>query len=157
MDQAFKLTDRVLTTRLALADIAARGVPTYELLHPADQRPRLAIEMFRRFANGSACASTLEGAHLAAHKAADRHEHSTPSWSIAHGAVMASTPAQMPDHVDAILDDIAAAIAAKGDGDTELLRYMRERRWQIARLIARGVNPTVEDWPVNAGVKDSAL
>jgi hypothetical protein len=57
------------TARLFACDCAERVLPLFELAHPDDSRPRVAIETARRFANGEATSDELAAAGAAAEPA----------------------------------------------------------------------------------------
>ena len=101
-------TDR--TARLFAADCAERVLPIYERQQPVDERPRRAIEVARRFANGDATRDELNAAGDAA-------------WAAARDAARAAARAAAWD----------AAWAAARDAARDAA-WDAERQWQARRL-----------------------
>jgi hypothetical protein len=94
--------------RLLACDCAERVLPIYEAAHPGDLRPRLAIEVARRYARGEATAEELEAARMGAAAA-----YGGASGAAAYAAYAATTA--------------HAAYAAHAAIDAE-------RQWQTARV-----------------------
>jgi len=59
------------TARLFLCDLAEKVLPIYESAYPSGDRPRKAIEIARRFANGNASKEELDAARDAASASAN--------------------------------------------------------------------------------------
>jgi len=101
------------TARLFACDCAERVLPLYEAQYP-DDRPRKAIEVARRYAEGAATREELAAAWYAAEEAAWYAARRDASWAAAWAAREAAGDATR-----------AAARAAAWDA---------ERQWQAGRL-----------------------
>ena len=75
------INDRTL--RLFAADCAERVLPIFEAAYPNDDRPRQAIEVARRYANGDATSAHLAAAAWAAWAAADSADAAADSADAA--------------------------------------------------------------------------
>jgi hypothetical protein len=82
------LDDRML--RLCACEFAERALPLWESAHPDDMRPREAIEVSRRFANGEATRKELRAAAEAAERLA---QAKAAAWSAAWSAAEAAAEA----------------------------------------------------------------
>jgi hypothetical protein len=118
------------TARLFACDCAERVLPLFELAHPDDSRPRVAIETARRFANGEATSDELAAAGAAAEPAG------AASWAAAGAASCATGDAVRAAAVSAGAASWAAARAAR-DAAVSARDAARaaERQWQARRLI----------------------
>ena len=105
--------DRV--ARLFACDCAERVLPIYEKDYPKDKRPRQAIEVARRYAEGKASDSELAAARAAAWAAAR-----AAAWDAARAAAWDAARAAARD---AAMDATWAAARAA------------ERQWQAKRLM----------------------
>lgn len=103
------------TARLFACDCAERVLPIYERDYPNESRPRMAIEMARRFAKGNATRKDLAAARDAAWDAA-RDSARAAAWVAAWVAAL-----------DAALE--ATEWAAASDA-----AWATERAWQFHRL-----------------------
>jgi hypothetical protein len=101
------------TARLFAADCAEHVLPLFEAKYPKDKRPREAIEVARRFANGEATREELAAARDAARDAA---------WAAAWDAAWAAAAAR----------DAAFIAAAAWNAWNAALQ--KELAWQHARL-----------------------
>ena len=117
--------DRV--ARLFACDCAERVLPIYEKDYPKDKRPRQAIEVARRYAEGKASDS-----ELAAARAAAWDEAWTAAWDAARTAAWdAAWDAAWAAARDAAGDAAwAAAWDAAGDAAGD-----KEHKWQVKRLM----------------------
>ena len=114
-------SDRI--ARLFACDCAERVLPIYEKDYPKDKRPRQAIEVARRYAEGKASDSELAAAWTAARAAA---------WDAAWTAARAAAWAAAWDAAwDAVWD---AARDAAMDA-TWAAAWAAERQWQAKRLM----------------------
>ena len=111
------------TARLFACDCAERVLPIYERDYPGDMRPRDAIAVARRFANGEATSRELCAAEAAAGDAA-RAAAWDAAWAAAGDAARAAAGAAAWDAAEAAAGD--AAEAAAGDA-----------AWDAARAAAR--------------------
>jgi len=121
--------------RLFACDCAERVIPIWEVAYPDDPRPRAAIAVARRYANGQATDDELADAASAAWAAAG---DAWAAWAAepaaapaAEAAAWAAVDAAWDAAVDAAWDaawaaDVAAEAAARAS----------ERAWQRARLAA---------------------
>lgn len=107
------------TARLFACDCAERVLYLFEARHPDDGRPRKAIEIARRYAEGKATVEALDAAWAAAEDAAGaaRATAREAAWAAAGAAWAAAEDAAW-----------AAADAAR----TAALNA--ERQWQVGRL-----------------------
>ena len=78
-----KLDDRKL--RLFACDCAERALPFFEKSYPNDKRPRISIEMARKFANGEVTNEEMTAAWAAAEVAAE-----VAAWDAARDAARAA-------------------------------------------------------------------
>jgi hypothetical protein len=122
------------TARLFAADCAERSLRYYEREYPNDQRPRQAITVARRFANGQATTNELDTAWAAAWAAAGaaagaaaRAAAGAAAWAAAGAAAWAAAG----DAAGAAA--WAAAWAAAGAAAWAAARD-DERAWQANRL-----------------------
>lgn len=77
--------------RLMACDFAFEVLPIFEKAFPGDNRPRLAIETARRFANGLASSEEIAEAWLAAAVARSAAATEAEAWSAAtEAAIMAA-------------------------------------------------------------------
>ena len=106
--------DRI--SRLFACDCSERVLPIFEKQYPEDKRPRQAIEVARRFANGKATLKEIEAASLAAHAA-----YSAAYWAAYAAAYWAAYAAYAA--YAACLAAQAACLAAQAAGSAE-------REWQ---------------------------
>ena len=102
------------TARLFAADCAERVLPLFEARSPGDTRPREAIAVVRRFANGDATRDELAAARDAAEAAAG-----VAAWDAAEAAAGAVA--------------WAAARVGSGEGGREAA-WAAERDWQAQHL-----------------------
>ena len=114
------------TQRLFACDCAEHVLSIYEREYPDDGRPRKAIEVARRFADGEATPEELAAAERAAWAAA-RAAAERAAWAAARDAAERAAWAAARD---AARD---AAWAAAWDAAWDAARAA-ERAWQIARL-----------------------
>ena len=93
-----RITERVeawdeRTARLFLADCAEHVLPLFERIQPTDPRPREAIAVARRYANGEATRKELAAAGAAAWAAARAAARAAEvNWQARHLADMLSLP-----------------------------------------------------------------
>jgi len=131
------------TARLFACDCAERVLPLFEGEHPADTRPREAIETARRYANGEATVKELAAARVAA--GAARYAVKAGAWDAwdARYAVKATTWAAGGVAWDAAGDatwDAAGDARYAVKATTWATRaatwatWDAEREWQYARL-----------------------
>jgi hypothetical protein len=104
--------------RIFACDCAERALPAFEAEHPGDDRPRRAIEVARRFADGDATMAEMQDAQAAAEAAAGDTGYA--AGYAARGA--AQYTAQYAAR--------AAARAAAAGADA----WTTEREWQESRL-----------------------
>ena len=106
------------TARLFACDCAEHVLPIYEQDYPDDNRPRHAIEVARRYANGEATVQELTAARDAAWDAGpaakDGWDATRPAWDATWAAAWA-----------AAADAVVAVGPAAG---------YAERKWQAAKL-----------------------
>ena len=131
------------TGRLFACDCAEHVVPIYESYTPGDQRPRQAVTVARRFANGEASIAELAAAGTAA-RAAARDAGGDTAGDAAWAAAWAAAYAAGGDTAgDAAWDAAyaagtaarAAASAAGGDTGGEWRGGCAEWWWQTERLM----------------------
>lgn len=126
--------------RLFACDCAERALPLFELVYPQDQRPREAILVARRYADGQATYTELDAARVAAWDAvgdaataaawdAAGATARTPAWEAARTAAWAASRADAWDAARAA--PWAASRAAAWDAAWEA-----ETLWQTNRLEA---------------------
>ena len=115
--------------RLFACDCAEQVLPLFERDYPEDKRPRMAIEMARRFANGKATREELDAAWAAAMAAA---------WAAAVDAARGAA-------VDAArVAAMAAAWAAAADAAADAAMYAAmdaARAYQADKLRSYFPNP----------------
>ena len=118
-------SDRI--ARLFACDCAERVLPIYEKDYPKDKRPRQAIEVARRYAEGKASDSELAAARAAARAAAwdaagaaARAAAWDAAWTAAWAAAGAAAGAAARTAAWAATRDAARAA---------------ERQWQVKRLM----------------------
>ena len=122
--------------RLFACDCAERVLPIYEAQHRDDQRPREAIAVARRFANGEATRDALDAARAAAWDAAG-----DAAWAAAGDAAWDAARAAAGAAAGDAAGDAAwnaawaAAWAAAGDAAWDAA-WDAERSWQGARFQA---------------------
>ena len=115
----------------------------FEGAHPADQRPRLAIEQARAWARGEITMTQARTAAYAAHAAA--REASGPAREAARAAGHAVSVAHMADHeLGAAAYAIRAVRAAAGPDDRDEVGRA-ECRWQRAQLPAEVRDLVLDD------------
>jgi hypothetical protein len=109
------------------ADCAEHVLPCFEALHPADDRPRRAIEACRTWARtGAFRMAEVRRDSLAAHAAARDADAESAARFAARAAGQAVATAHVPSHaIGAAWYGAKAADAAGVPG---------EREWQYARL-----------------------
>lgn len=101
--------------RLFACDCAERVLPIYEAQYPQDTRPRNAIEVSRRYANGEATEQEFDAAWSAAYAAAGA------AWAAARAAARAAEGAAARAAWAAVDAWAAAWYAARSaGGDAEL-------------------------------------
>ena len=141
--------------RLFACDCAERALPIFELLYPQDQRPREAILVARRHADGQATYKELDAARVAAAAATDaagaaRVATRAATWTAAAGAatdaaaraatwVVARVARVATRDAARAAADAAAATWAAADAATDAARDAArdaERLWQTNRLEA---------------------
>ena len=111
------------TARLFAADCAERVLPIYEREHPGDDRPRQAIEVARRCANGDATDDERAAAWAAAWNAA---------WNAARVAAGVAASAAAWDAASAAAWDAARAAASAAATDAAW-----DAAWDAARAATR--------------------
>jgi hypothetical protein len=119
LDRGIYLLCGEAVNRLLACDFAEHVLPIYEAAHPGDMRPRLAIEVARRYAIGEATAEDLEAARNGAADAA----YTTTAAAYADVAFAAAIAADDDTY-------FAAAIAA----DASDAASDAGRQWQTARV-----------------------
>lgn len=132
--------DRVL--RLIACDCAERVLPLYERAHPGDPRPRRAIEVSRRYADGLASLNELrEARRRAAYTAADSAAASYDDAACAACAAAISAARAAADSAAASYADAYAAYAAERRAQAEIVRrrvpwsHMRDALRPIAEVL----------------------
>lgn len=122
------------TARLFACDCAERVLHLYERRYPGDRRPRKAIEVARKYANGQATGNSLPAAWDAAWYAALDAAWAAraaalaagdATWEAARDAARAASDAAKAAAWEAVWDARAASEAAKAN----------EYKWQTARLM----------------------
>ncbi len=109
------------TARLFAADWAEHVLPLFEAAHPDDDRPRRAIAVARRFADGAASAEELDAAGAAAWAASTAVIAARGSWAPARAAAAAAWPTAW---------------------DTAWAARDAERKWQTQHLLELlGIEP----------------
>jgi hypothetical protein len=128
--RAFKPDHRILA--LWAADCAEHVLAFFEEKHPADQRPRKALETCRNWAvTGEFHMADIRKASLDSHAAA-REAKDDAACFAARAAGQAVATAHVPTHaLGAAIYGIKAAIAHSGKVEDGLVG---ERRWQLQRL-----------------------
>ncbi len=127
------------TARLFAADCAEHVLPLFEKRYPNDARPRQAIDVARRSANGEATREEMAAAWDAAWDAAGdaagaaaRAAAGDAAWAAARAAAGAAARAAAGDAARAVAGvaagDAAGAAARAAAGTAEL-------KWQTARLM----------------------
>jgi hypothetical protein len=115
------------TARLFACDCAERVLPIYEKKYPDDKRPREAIAVSRRYADGKATKEELAAARDAAWDAA-RAAAGAAAGDAARAAAWAAA-------WDAARDAAWAAARAAAWDAAWAAAWAAERKWQTARLI----------------------
>ena len=122
------------TARLFACDCAERVLPIYERDYPGDMRPRDAIAVARRFANGEATSRELCAAEAAAGDAA-RAAARAAAWDAAGAAAGdAAEAAAGAAAWDAAWDAAWAAARAAARAAAWAAAWAAERAWQSERL-----------------------
>lgn len=115
-------------------DCAKRVLPYFEERHPADNRPRRAIETGRKWIKtGVFKMAEIRGASLSAHAAARAADAGSAARSAARAAGQAVAAAHVPAH--AIAAALYAATAVRDAHETDPA-VVAERLWQYRRLLA---------------------
>jgi len=131
-------TDR--TQRLFACDCAEHVLRHFEEKYPADPRPREAIAVARRYANGDASDDELAAANVSAWAAARITSKTTTDTARAAVWAAADTTADIPAEAaktaanDAIRAAAWAAVKTTWDAAWDAARAT-ERQWQITRLL----------------------
>jgi len=117
------------TARLFAADCAERVLPIFEAACPDDDRPRRAIEVARRYANGRATGEEMRVAATAAGAAtlSAAGDAAWAAWAARDAAWAATWAAKYAAWVAAVAAKVAAGDTARDARDTE-------RAWQADRL-----------------------
>lgn len=118
-------------SRLLACDCAGRVLPIYEAQYPEDDRPRKAIEIARRYANGEVTLDELSAARDAVIDAS-RAVAVDAVWYAAWAAAWAASGDSKVVAMHASQNATWAAWAA-----TQAIRvaaYVAERKWQEQRL-----------------------
>lgn len=123
---AFRDTPDHHALALWAADCAEHVLHLFEVQHPADQRPRLAIEAARAWSRGHLPMTQARTAAFAAHAAA-RGASTPAACAAARSAGHAAATPHVPTHAPH-----AAAYALKAA--TESGSDHNEREWQEVRL-----------------------
>ncbi|MDE1946260.1 MAG: hypothetical protein KGH93_03660, partial [Patescibacteria group bacterium] len=135
------------TARLCAVDCAERVLPIFEAAHPGDSRPREAIAVARRCADGLATVEELDAARAAAESAAWYAAESaaeSAAWAAAESAAWAAESAagsaawyaaESAAGSAARAAAESAAWSAAGSAAAATIRSAGERRWQSDRLI----------------------
>ena len=123
-----------VSMRLAAADIAERVLPIFYKVHPKDNRPSLAIQAARDFANGKIDAAARAAAQAAAQAAAGdaawraaqavaRDAAQVAAWTAARDAAQAAAQTAAWDAAQvaaqAVARDAAKVAARAGSWDAE--------------------------------------
>ena len=117
-----RITERVAawderTARLFAADCAERVLPVFERERPGDNRPREAIAVARRYANGAATREDLAAARVAA---GDAEGAAWAAWAAWTAGAWAARAARVAARVAGAAESaraarVAARVAATGD------------------------------------------
>ena len=123
------------------ADCAEHVIQNFETLHPADDRPRRAIEAARAWARGEITMMMARAAAVKTHAAA-RDSHHPSAVAAARAAGHAAGTAHSIRHArGAAAYAIVSVVAAKTAKDQDSA-VIAERKWQIAKLGRRKVAAT---------------
>jgi len=121
------------TLALWAADCAEHVLPHFDALHPADDRPRRAIEAARAWACGEMTMMMARAAAVQTHAAARASDHPA-AVAAARAAGHAAATAHSIRHArGAAAYAIVAAMAAT-TADEQQSAATAEREWQIAQL-----------------------
>ena len=80
-------TERNRIARLFACDCSERALPSFEKQYPEDKRPRLTIEVARRFTNGMATSAELAAAQEAAYAAVCQASYYAAVCQASYGTV----------------------------------------------------------------------
>jgi len=115
--------------RLFAADCAEHVLPIFEKKYPKDNRPRLAIQAARAFAEGKISAKAMleaRSAYAAAY--ADAYAYAADAAAAAAAAYAAA------DAADAAYAAAAAYAAVADAADAAYAAGQKERQWQVSKL-----------------------
>jgi hypothetical protein len=122
------------TARLFAADCAERVLPLFERERPDDPRPRAAISVARRFANGDATRDELDAARDAARDAVWDAARDA-AWAAARDAARAAAGTAARDAAWDAAGDAAGAAAWAAAGDAaRAAAGTAECAWQQSHL-----------------------
>ena len=128
------------------ADCADRVLWVFTALDPRDDRPRVAIELARRWAAGEAKVAEARAASVAAHAAARAVDGGARLAARAAGHAVAT--AHMADHALGAAYYALLALRAEYPGDASVVDA--ERRWQLEVLPAAIADLVRDDMRVRA-------
>jgi len=117
------------------ADCAEHVLPLFTAGHPADDRPRRAIEAARAWSRGKAPVGEARAAAVAAHAAA-RGASDAAACEAARAAGHAAGGAHMADHELGAAAYAIKAVRSASPAPAARLAGEREYRWQRERLPA---------------------
>jgi hypothetical protein len=122
-----------LTLARWAAECAGRVLPYFEEQHPADARPRQAIEAGRAWGRGEIRVGEARAASVAAHAAA-REVGSPAARAAARAAGQAAAVAHMAGHARHAAGYAVKAVAAAAPSTDADAAAAREREWQRQNL-----------------------
>ena len=128
--------------RLFAADCAEHVLPIFEKKYPKDNRPRLAIQAARAFAEGKISANAMLEARSAAYAAyavadavADAAAYAAAYAAYAYAAYAAYAVADAAAYAAyAVADAAAYAAAAYAAAADAAAARQKERQWQVLKL-----------------------
>ena len=139
MDKSIEeLASRTNHRKLAIwaADCAERVLPYFEDRHPADNRPRKAIEATRAWAQtGVFKMAEVRRDALAAHAAAREVEEDDAARSAARAAGQALATAHVSRHAIAAAVYAATAVRDAANSSDADAATAKERNWQYQHLL----------------------
>jgi Imm-5 like putative immunity protein len=136
------------TLALWAADCAEHVLFHFEAIHPADDRPRRAIEAARAWGRGEITMIMARAAAVKTHAAA-RVSHHPAAVAAARAAGHAAGTAHMMGHARGAAAYAVVSAVAATPAEEQDLAATAEREWQLAKLRGReGVNATCApgDW-----------
>jgi hypothetical protein len=130
-----KKTDHKILAAWAI-DCAERTMPYFEEKHPADPRPRKAIETLQAWIKtGVFKMAVIRKASLDSHAAARDVGEDNPARSAAHAAGQTVATAHVPTHSMGSAIYALQAVYRAADAEEVEAAITRERDWQYQHLL----------------------